>query len=850
MFIELVRNIVFGKYGGMRFADLDEMTRRQSFSNYLNYVSYDPDTKSYLNQDDTVGLLWECSPITFAGTKTIKTMEGLFRAGLPMDSVIQLILHADPHIDPILDQYKQNRVRKHPLITANTEAIMDFFWKGKKGLEACGNIPVRNFRLFVAVKLPRKSREARGALLKDIQRQITETLHAARLYPRHMEPGELLEWCRRLINHYPKDYPDSNFNAYGPNMPIRKQVITSDTVIRDEGEYLRIGDNYFCCTTPKVFPREVDPLQTNTLFGGIWGVTSDADQIKTGFIYAFNIIFEPLNAKLHAKCNLVLNQEAVGSLSPSLRRKQQEYLTATDELERGVQFVKIMPIMWTYAEDPDLAKDSCARVRRIWENNGYVMQQDQVILKILFLATLPFGLYTAGKNLQNINRDFIAPVTSVTPVLPIQGDFNGAGAPKLLFLGRKGQLASLDFFDTGAVNQNIFCCASSGTGKSFQVNFIAFNYYASGALVRIIDIGGSYKKMANMLGARYLDFHPDIPICLNPFTHIVDPNEELKSVAAVFAQMAYSNSDDAKPDDTEMNLIRNAVRWAWKQKQSQADADTVYEFLLRFPDVPDTELSDLADNKELVEVARKLAFNIREFTSQGAHGRFFTGPSTFDIRNDEFVVLELENLKVQPDLYRVVTLLVINAVTQDLYLSDRSRPRLIIFDEAWQFLGRAAMMASVISEGYRRARKYQGSFMVITQSILDLEAFGEVGDVIRGNSAFKIFLESPDFDAAKKKGLIDYDDFTMNLLKSVKSNPPSYSELFFDTPFGTGVLRLTVNRYAYYIYTSKASEIAQIESMVKDGKTYDEAIREMLRRDKLRDNSGDSSPDTDHINLP
>jgi hypothetical protein len=168
-------------------------------------------------------------------------------------------------------------------------------------------------------------------------------------------------------------------------------------------------------------------------------------------------------------------------------------------------------------------------------------------------------------------------------------------------------------------------------------------------------------------------------------------------------------------------------------------------------------------------VARKLAFNIREFTSHGFHGKFFVGPSTFDIHRDAFVVLELENLKVQPDLYRVVTLLVINAVTQDLYLSDRFPPRLIIFDEAWQFLGKAAMLAPVINEGYRRARKYNGSFMIITQSILDLDNFGEVGRVINGNSAFKIYLESSDFDQARKRGLIDYDDFTIHCSKA--SNP-------------------------------------------------------------------------------
>ena len=103
------------------------------------------------------------------------------------------------------------------------------------------------------------------------------------------------------------------------------------------------------------------------------------------------------------------------------------------------------------------------------------------------------------------------------------------------------------------------------------------------------------------------------------------------------------------------------------------------------------------------------------------------------------------------------------------------------------------MLGPVINEGYRRARKYNGSFMIITQSILDLDSFGEVGRVINGNSAFKIYLESSDFDQARKLGLIEYDDFVLQLLKSVKSNPPKYSEVFFDTPFGLGVARLVVN---------------------------------------------------------
>ncbi len=840
MIAELLQRTILGPRKYIKHSDLAKMTNRSPFSSYLNYLSYDPSQDIYLNQDGSLGMLWECSPVIYAGPKTINALEGLFRAGLPKDSVIQLLFHADSHIEPILENYRDNRTRDNAIVQSNTESVIDFLIQGKKGLQACSNIPVRNFRLFVAVKIPadsqnRKNQESADAghksnLLLDIKRQINETLKAALLFPRPMRPEDLLEWNRRLFNPYSEHYPQANLHSWNPTIPLRKQIISSETIIKEEPDHLRIGDQYFCCTTPKTIPTRIDPLQTNSLFGGIWGVVSDADQIKTNFLYGFNIVFEAgLEMKLHAKCNLILNQQGVGSLSPSLQRKQEEYLAATDDLERGEKFVKIIPIFWVWSDNLEQARDSCTRVRRLWENNGYIMQQDNMILKILFLSSLPFGLYTTGKNIENLERDFIAPVPSVTPILPVKGDFAGSGGhPKLIFTGRKGQLVSLDFFDGGATNQNVFCCATSGSGKSFQVNFIAFNYYACGALVRIIDIGSSYKKIANMLGARYLDFQPDIDICLNPFTYIQEPEEELKSVAAVFAQMAYSNSDSEKCDDTEMNLIRNAVRWAWQQKGQEADADTVYAFLVQFPDVPEADLDEMADNTKLIEAARKLAFNIREFTSHGFHGKFFVGPSTFDIRRDEFVVLELENLKVQPDLYRVVTLLIINGVTQDLYLSDRSKPRLIIFDEAWQFLDKGAMIAPVINEGYRRARKYNGSFMVITQSLLDLENFGDVGKVINSNSAFKIFLESSDFDQAQKKGLIDYDDFTLKLLKSIKSNPPKYSELFFDTPFGVGVARLVVNDYAYFIYTSKASEIALIEEMVEEGKTHHEAIQAMV----------------------
>ena len=194
-------------------------------------------------------------------------------------------------------------------------------------------------------------------------------------------------------------------------------------------------------------------------------------------------------------------------------------------------------------------------------------------------------------------------------------------------------------------------------------------------------------------------------------------------------------------------------------------------------------------------------------------------------------MLELEHLKNFPDLFKVITLSVLNAVTADLYLSDRTRPTLIILDEAWQFLQDSSAFEKVIEEGYRRARKYRGSFGVVTQDILDLEKFGGTGKVIYTNSAFKFFLEGVKGELAKARRIVDLDDFIIYMLKSVRYNAPKYSEIFVMTDnFGSGVIRLVVDPYSYYVYTSNPAEVSEIESLVKKGMSYDEAIREMVKK--------------------
>ena len=1223
---------------------LAELTKRNHFSDYLPYLAYDEEAKFYYNQDDTIGYIYEVVPHSFTDQTTINMLKSLLSI-VPDDTVVQFILYADPYIQPLLELYKSLKKRQYDIINLATERFAEFWIKGaNSGIKQAADIPARFFRSFITIKFPHK--KVKNFDLDAFKHNVNEILSGARLAPRIAPPDELLDILRRLFN-------DRILVGRGYNdlESLSKQIILSETEIRAEFSSLRIGKKIFKCTTPKLFPGGKDGINAfvaNQLIGGIWGVASDSEQITTPFIYTLNVYKNDtaIKKEITFKANLVLQQQGFGSLAPSLARKKEEFVWAIDQLDNNTRFVKVLPIIWVYAYDNDTAYQSIARVKRIWEEHGFTMQEDKGILPILFISTLPFGLYTEGDNLRKIDRDFILQDELTATIAPVQADFQGAGSPILLFHGRKGQIVGIDVFDEHADNYNILVAASTGSGKcrtdgqilmetgfcdlreiqegdrvlsdnngaidtkpvlktfnfkgektvrvktkfgrviqctpdhrlkaenatwvhaedlkegdilpvrlscmrfgewgdeglgylfgvlyadgtwnsafqgkcnifitnsnkavidkvastvsslgfnayrdkkglrlekgftdylkavgitaelshtkklpsfitvnasrsfwigfisgmldtdthvnkknqielslaskklieqirtvleqgfgivcnlrrktpsyngkqchdayiltvggmsarkfaetfkslkpekqerlnrildvepndnidllptrytklfiddlidlhkgteyydghnrviylkdgskfaftnyrdgkrrlsrkhaleiirnsylqndtlkewqnfisthyfdevvsvepaenadvydvavesthnyfadgqinhnSFLVNYIVFNYFAAGDKIRIIDIGGSYKKLAHLFDGRFLEFSQDSNIVINPFTNIKNINDELAVLAAIIKQMILSSTGQISVDiaETADTIIKNVIRLAWEEKGNKAGIDDVYFFLRNYRDY----VGDVPNRELFINTASMLAFNLTDFTTQGNYGRWFNGRSNFNISSDEFVVLELEHLKPQKELFKVVTLQIINAVTRDLYLSDRNRRKLIIFDEAWQFLEGSDIFADVIEEGYRRARKYRGSFSVVVQSLLDLKNFGMVGDVIRANSAWKFLLASPDFEKAKMEKIIDYDDFVMRILKTVRSNKPRYSEIFIDSPFGLGVVRLIVDRYTYYIFTSDPKETSEIERIAKtENVSYAEAIQRMVEKYK------------------
>ena len=594
-----------------------------------------------------------------------------------------------------------------------------------------------------------------------------------------------------------------------------------------------LGNQVARCLTPRAPARRITAERANRLMGGMRGSSEDSDQIGGPFLLTLNILFDHSQFEIHKRAQILSAQKAAGSFAVEVGKQVEEIGWVLDEAGNS-RFVTVIPTMWVFGRSRAEAREMAARAKRLWESEPlpWMMQEESYLNPVLLPMSLPFGLYPEKRTLRLLERDLRMPAKAAVLMAPVQADFRGGGRPALLYAGRKGQLVTLDLFDPRINNYNFIVSAESGAGKSFLLNNLCQQYYAQGALVRIIDIGGSYRKLCTLCSGRYIDIGEE-RLVLNPFDmgFALDGDDRQSAIAmavAIVAEMA--NAATRKGVTTsEWNLLKSAVQWTIDGGHVEEGIDAVRAWLGAYPEFASSGLDRV---EHLVPVARELAFNLRDFGSDGAYGHFFNGPSTFDISADEFVVLELERLKGMPDLFNVIVMVVVNAVTQELYLSARDRPRFVLCDEAAQFMTRSegqdlSRLAEAFGQGYRRARKYQGSFGVVLQSMNDLMLFGGTGQVILENAATRFLLQGSTYDKAVENKILDYSGFVLDLLKSVRNHKPHYSEVFIDSPLGLGVARLVVDPFSYWINTSAPNEVAAFEALIRAGRSPLEAICEL-----------------------
>ncbi|ADY38173.1 bacteroides conjugation system ATPase, TraG family (plasmid) [Phocaeicola salanitronis DSM 18170] len=203
-------------------------------------------------------------------------------------------------------------------------------------------------------------------------------------------------------------------------------------------------------------------------------------------------------------------------------------------------------------------------------------------------------------------------------------------------------------------------------------------------------------------------------------------------------------------------------------------------------------------------------FLLKKFYKGGQLERTLNEKFDTSLFDEKFVVFEIDAIKDDPQLFPIVTLIIMDLFIQKMRLK-KNRKALII-EEAWKAIA-SEMMAGYIQYLYKTVRKFWGIAMVVTQELDDIISNPIVKKSIINNSDILCLLDQKKFkdkyeEIANLLTLSEVDQkqiFTINQLNN-KENRNRFNEVFIKRGSYGNVFGVEVSLYEYFTFTTERIE--------------------------------------------
>lgn len=806
---DYVQSVVSKQALSPRALDFAEILETYNISDMLPHEWYDPETGIY-QTSRAYGFVLNCGTLTGNAANLDEQLSGLFNAGIPDGTCMQTLLQASSELEDQFGRYRA--IHQSPLLQKVADHRIKFYKTGlKRSLRPGYKFPVRDIKLTISFAFEGLYDDGIKDSVLSLQQTIRAILKNSHINNQILPPKGLINLIRELL--CTKMQPIER-HEYDNQHSIRTQVAQIDDDIYVDADGLCINDMGVKSLAVSKYPSEFRLEQCNKLIGDM---VSKASQISYPFVITQNTVFlsqAKENGKLSASAIKTAEQVKPGkftALFPVFHKKHAEYKMLQNSISNGEGLMLMNHMIHVYYPLGE-SEAALQEVKSLYKTFDWTIITNKNLQLPSLLYSIPLCHdFSSALDQKKRNMLKLYTQTNVTNTMPLFGEYKGTGNPILMFLSPCGQLMFYDIFQSDT-NYNVAISAESGAGKSFVTNEFVKGYRATDAKVSIIDVGRSYKDTCEVLGGQYIEFTREAQICINPFSFIklkLDDNADydltsiskeqllmledlddqitmLKSIFLVSAGVSESDSTYQLAD----SFFEQAIISSLQKYQTKSTYTTVYHELMQMED--DTR------------VAKSLANSIKSYTKEGIFGRYFEGESNLDINND-LIVLELEELQGKGHLKFIVLLILMLKITQDMYLSPREIRKICIIDEAWDLMA-GGNTGEFIVRGYRRARKYNGAFITITQSIDDYSE-NTTTAACYANAAIKIMLKQ----AMPKT--IELDEYTKYLLPKINSEEGVYSELLIQMNKSTSMCRFMVDDFTQMLYSTKAPDIILLQKI-------------------------------------
>lgn len=810
-----INQTFFSEVGDLPFSPglLDNFSNHlnlHSISEWLPYDYYNSETEIY-HLKQAQGIVLEASPMVGASDDNAEALYNLLQRVLPEGTIIQFLLYASPHLGSEFDAYVQQRKGNHPLLEKNAEYRVNYLKKGVHETLIPGQEAIlREYRLLVTLVFDNQLSLSESKIMS-LRNSLMGTLKGMGVPAKSLGPEGLMSTVNSLLRPnsslYPEKFRWNELQDISSQLaaPHQYHALTKNKIMLNEGDWeirnYRVSE----------FPSEpVHLYEMSDLIGSQFD-----NNTRIGCPFSFSFIIKICNQIEERRVAQIRAPRAsqraamIGKISPKAIDEAQEARTIVKQLENFERLVVVdfQATLYYQKGTGDIHETNLMNVFQ-GSSKKWRLIKNNMLQMVSLLAHLPLAQNNAlYKEMQTLGMTHKIWAINAANMAPIIGEMKGMDSYRLMVAGRRGQVLFWDPFGNQRGNYNTCVAGISGSGKSVTVQEIAASLIATGARVWIIDVGRSYKKLCNIIKGQFVEFNKETRICLNPFSTVIP--EEIEEFYAFMVPLISLMADPTQQASAlEVSLIEQAVKEVWSCKGRQGGIGDISDWLLNHIDPR----------------AKDIGTTLYSYTPEGQYGSYFNGESNVNF-NSSMVVFELEEINGNKRLQSIIFMLLMYHVTEKMYLGGRLTQMALIIDEAWDML-KGGHGGDIIESISRRARKYKGCLITITQSISDFFS-SPAGQAAYNNSYWRILHTQ---NKTNISNLIDnkqisLDPFQERLLRSVTTEHGQYSEMMIQGDSGEyAVGRLLLDPYSRILYSTQAQEYAAVNQLCSEGIPLEQAI--------------------------
>lgn len=808
----------------------------------LPCVGYDNDTELFYNKN-SLGFIIEAQPLVGANETLVEGLDRFLQNNLPRDLPLQVILLGSQAVKSQIEYgLKDFSWTGHRAEECNQLTHSYYLDAAQSAFKITGDhvLSLRDYRLFFAYSQVVKNADENEIIkIKNIRRSVLSSLSSNSIHCKAMKVNEFCSLMREIVNfEFGKltDYSDD----YIIDQYISKQVVDTGTTYKIRRNYIDITTNNARGEERKT--RSVSMhLDKNPHEHYLWqngNIISDLMNPDRGISYPFimsMILSTADSEKSTGEANrkfLDLEKKANSSFAkwvPGTNKQYQEWKDIRMGLHSGNTALTqyYLGITFFCPDDDDLMSKETEQIIKSFENQGlkFVVSSYQQMRG--YLSTIPFSvtdnprLWRDFKTTDGVLR---SETFQAVNLMPIIGD-NKLSRAGILLPSYRNQLAFLDIYDKNLPNTNFnwFMSATSGAGKSVFAQSIGNQVLNTNGMLSIFDIGDSYKAFCKSRGGIYID---GSRLRFNPFSNIdslADNAERIRDQLSILA------SPNGHLDEVHEDLILDSITEQFPRYKQDMRIDHVVDYLIKHR----SKLYEKSGGNKIIDRIDEIVFLLKKYTTTGFYGDFFNSSEPTLSDDMQFVVTELGALRSQSNLLMAVLFTLMIWSENMMYRTPRDLRKMNLIDEGWKLLaGTNPKIGMFIEEGYRTARRHNGSFGTVTQSISD-KNLSNAALAAYNNSSFKFTLmqDPKSFETFKIQEPNAFNEYEFDLIKKF---PPArkvgYSSLLVNVGEYSSFHRLLLDPLTTELFSSTGEDFTYREQRLSEGYDIKDILFEMAEK--------------------